>query len=419
MHGATTSGAPRGPGRLSIGALGRIVVPVVVLWAAVPVSAAESTDPATTTTSTTTTSTTTTSTTTTTPPTTSAPPPTTSVAPTTSAPPPTTLAPTTTLAGGDVTATTSAPPIAAPADVAPSTTLPAPQETTALDDAALDEAQVAELLALQHQFDELVAEEAAYLVEYEVRLQNVEQLDADLALLARDIALTELRVERARSDVDRIIGEQRENEAWLHRTQAELDTAIDRLRQQAVDSFIFGGTPLPRTWDAIFDPSEAHRVEVAQTYANVVVEDQQVSVDRIRHLEEQLEQIRAEIQANRSAAEQARRQVEILERQLEAQRDRVQQERDRAEAERSRLESVLAEIRRRKAAFDERLQTMVVESDNITRVLARAQGDQQPAARTPSDERAAGPDRDHQRVRPTDAPHLSDDPPTQRRRHQR
>jgi murein DD-endopeptidase MepM/ murein hydrolase activator NlpD len=340
------------------------------------VSAAESTDPATTTT---------TSTTTTAPPTTSTVPPTTlpptTLPPTTSSPPSTTsVVPTTTVGDDRSTTTTTAPPSNTPDDP----TATAPEGSAGpLDETGLDQQQVAELLALQRQYDELVAAEAVYLAEYEMSLRLVERLDADLAVLDGEIAHTERLVELARSDVERITADLRENEIWLRRTEAELATAIDRLRQQAVDSFIFGGAPIPQSWDALFDAREAHKLEVANAYANAVVEDQQEAVDRIRHLEEELEQIRAVIDTNRQAAEQARRQVEILERQLEAQRRRVQGERDRAEAERSRLDSLLAEMRRRKAAFDDRLQTMAVESDNIASVLARAQGDQQRAAQPP------------------------------------
>lgn len=352
------------------------MVIAALISSAVPVSAAEPEDPA---------STTTTSTTTI-PPTTTAPPPTSSAPPPTSSAPPSTTAPaevttsstTTTTPAPDNSTTTTAP---ADPSTAPETPGPVPAPT--LDEAALDEEQVADLLHLQHQYDELVADEAAYLAEYEVRLSEVEQLDADLVVLGEEITRTELQVERARSDVDRIRADLRANEDRLRETAIDLEAAIDRWRQQAVDSFMFAGTDIAGVWDAVLDGDSSQRAEAGYTYANAVVEDQQSTIERIRSLEAELEAINAEIDAKRQAAEEARRQVEALERRLESQRARVRAERERAEAERARIESVLAEIRSRKAAYDQRLQAMVVESDNISGVLARVQRGQLRAAEIP------------------------------------
>ena len=349
------------------GRIGWAVVIVAVSTGTLPAGAADSTE--TTTTTTTPNSTTTTvaagTTTSTTTTTTSAP-----VASTSTSVPP-----------GSTTTSTS--PASGTNDVTSTTSIPWPDEALELDDTDLSPEQIAELLELQAQYDELVADEADKLAEYQVRLGRVEQLDLELALLGVDIAQTEREVEQAHADLDRILDEQRANEARRRETAAELEDALDRLRRQAVAAFVFGGTGVSKALDLLLDLGSPQTADAAMTYANAIVENQQATIDEVRALEAEVEAIGEEIDANRSAAEDARREVEALEAQLEAQRIGMQDERDVAEAERIELEGVLAAIRSRKREYDERLNIMEIESDNITGILARAQRDQLKAETIP------------------------------------
>ncbi len=287
----------------------------------------------------------------------------------------------TTVPPGSTTTTTS--PAAVTDDVTSTTSIPLPDGALELDDTDLGPEQIAELLELLEQYDELVADEAEKLAEYQIRLGRVEQLDLELALLDVDIARTEREVERAQAELDRILGEQRANEARRRETATELEDALDRLRRQAVNAFVFGGTGVIQALDLLLDAGSPQTADAAMTYANAIVEDQQATIDKVRALEGVLEAIGEEIDANRSAAEDARREVEELEARLEVQRVGMQVERDLADAERIELEGVLAAIRSRKKEYDERLNIMEIESDNVTGILARAQRDQPKAESIP------------------------------------
>ena len=281
----------------------------------------------------------------------------------------TTLAPTTTTNPGPAGPTTTTLPDAS------TTTMPEPVDDTEIDQTALDAEQAAALLELQRGYDELVADEAETLAEYEIRLARVAELDAQLADLAADIAETEAELDAAVRRVERIEREQRANEAERRQAARDLDTARDRLRDHAIDAFV-GGSSSGDPLDAVLDAENAHAAEISLTYAETIVDLREAALLEVRELEAALEELAGEIEARHDDADEARAEVAALEASLEEQQAGLRAERDRADEERVEVETALNLIRDRKDDYDRRLQTMAVESDNISTVLARAQAGQ-------------------------------------------
>ena len=315
---------------------------------------------------------------------------TTTTAPTTTVP--TTTVPTTTPVETTTTVETTTSTATGPSDPATTTTGAAGTTSTTVpglgravgegtivpeSSTELDQEEIESLLALQHQYDELVADESATLAEYTIRLTRVEHLDAELALADVELDATELELERAVVRVRTLEREQRANIAARQRTSRELDDARAQLGRQAVDAFVVGGNASDRAWSAVLDADSASSAGIVMVYADVILDQQTTTIEGVEELEDELAATSIVIAEAQTEADNARKDIEELERELAAKRGGLQDERDRAEAERVALDAALTAIRNSKAEYDRRLQTMAVESDNITSVLNRAQRDQE------------------------------------------
>lgn len=236
----------------------------------------------------------------------------------------------------------------------------------------------ARLGALMADFEAAAAEEVAVLAELREVLLELDGLNVQLdAVMLR---VGEVRLRLAGAGVDARFARLRHDVAGegLDDVRAALADEEDRLRRQAVDSYIGGGEVELGVASALADLDAGNEAQTAREYASVVIDDQLdtvARVDALRGAVERLDAVVAEVEAAAVADENhLARITDEAEALARAQRDLVR----RAEAEAEALAERIGEIQERKASYAAQLARSGAGGGSIGAVLAAAQADQTP-----------------------------------------
>ena len=234
----------------------------------------------------------------------------------------------------------------------------------------------ARLGALLAEFEAAAAEEVEVLAELTEVLGQLDRLNLQLEDLME--RLGEVRLRLADAGIDARFARMRHDVAGegLDDVRAALAGEEDRLRQQAVDSYMGGGEVELGVESALADMDAGNEAEIAREYASVVIDDQLDTVDRVdalRQAVERLDALVADVEASALADEDriARIAAEATEL-ARAQRDLVRS----AEAEAEALAERIGEIQERKASFAAQLSSSGAGGGSIGGVLATTQASQ-------------------------------------------
>ncbi len=239
----------------------------------------------------------------------------------------------------------------------------------------------ARLGALLADFEATAAEEVEALAELSGVLAELDQLNVQLEALM--LRVGEVRLRMADAGIDARFARLRHDVAGegLDDVRAVLADEEDRLRQQAVDSYMGGGEVELGVESALADMDAGNESEIAREYASVVIDDQLDTVDRVdalRQAVERLESIVADVEASAIADEDRIAAITDEATQLaRAQRNLVRG----AEAEAAALAERIAEIQERKASYASQLSMSGAGGGSIGGVLAAAQAGQTPPTR--------------------------------------
>ncbi|MFN3216356.1 MAG: peptidoglycan DD-metalloendopeptidase family protein [Acidimicrobiales bacterium] len=236
----------------------------------------------------------------------------------------------------------------------------------------------ARLGALIADFEAAAAEEVEVLAELSAVLLELDQLNVQLdALMLR---VGEVRLRLADAGVDARFARLRHDVAGegLDDVRAALADEEDRLREQAVDSYMGGGAVELGVETALADMDAGNEAGIAREYASVVIDDQLDTVDRVdalRQAVERLDALVAEVEASAVADED--RIAGIADEAAElarAQRSLVRS----AEAEAEALAERIGEIQARKSSYAAQLASSGAGGGSVGGLLAETQAGQTP-----------------------------------------
>lgn len=230
-------------------------------------------------------------------------------------------------------------------------------------------------------YDEAVAQEAAVLEAYDASVLRVEQLNAEVAALEERLGAVEAELAAAETAVRAAQDRLGAARAELTAVRAELAFQQDRLRSQAVDSYVGAGRAEGASL-SMMAASTANDAGKTQVYAGVVVEEQRRTVERVKGLTEEAGRLEAEASSAEVAAAEARDRVVARRDELAATRAERIDAQAAASAEASRQQGLLAEIQARRNDYLQRIAELTTASDGIGQILAARQAGQQLPAST-------------------------------------
>lgn len=159
--------------------------------------------------------------------------------------------------------------------------------------------------------------------------------------------------------------------ARLRTTERDLAEALAELRDQAVESFIVGGSD--ETVSVLSRAEDLREVAAAATYRSVVLEQQDLIVERVERLKVKRERQGVAASSAKTAAADAVGEAEDRARIVDAERSELRVLRDANDAAIATHAALLAEVQQRKAAYEAELGVFVQLSESLAAALAERQ----------------------------------------------
>jgi murein DD-endopeptidase MepM/ murein hydrolase activator NlpD len=260
--------------------------------------------------------------------------------------------------------------IAVAAPVAAGAAAPAPSDRQRQIDA--------EARRLRQQVDEVAAQEADLLAELNVSRRARKELDAKLAELDRSLVGAQADQQRVDTELVEAVAAEQTATAAVEAAVRDLRTAKQTMREEAVQAYIeWGSAPdMTHVLYAVKDVNDAPRI---QAYIDAVTSMQ---ARAIRHFDKQQRTTAAlEDAAKEAKASVAARQQEATARRVALQTARAEQAdaQAAAAAEAANEQRLLAQVQSRRRAYQQRLNELQRESNDIAAQLRRRQRGQAPA----------------------------------------
>lgn len=159
--------------------------------------------------------------------------------------------------------------------------------------------------------------------------------------------------------------------ARLRATEADLAEALAELRDQAVDSFIVGGHDEPL--GVFMGAEDLREIGAASTYRAVVLEKQDLIVERVEDLKVRREREAAAAGVAKGSAAEAMTEAASRKQIVEAERSELRVLEAATATAVMTHTSLLAEVQLRKAGYEAELAALVQVSDSIAAALAARQ----------------------------------------------
>jgi len=295
--------------------------------------------------------------------------PTASTTPSTVVPTTTQLPPsTTTTTTAHATTTTSS---AASSSSTTSTTI----EPSVIDPPiTLAPGQLDELQKLSTDYEGLTEEEINLLKRFlEAQLQatdlagEVDQLNGAVVKVRAELTAAEAKVVEANKRVFQA-------EARLAEAEKKLFAERARLRVRAVDAYIGGGTGGGHaSTNAIMRAETIDDLGKTLVYSDVVVANQQDTVERVGELRDKVDAAEAEAEAARDAVVKARDEVAHRKAEIEGQLSVQTRTRDSVTKTADEIKVLIEEISKKREAYAARISVLTRVSDSISETLRKAE----------------------------------------------
>ncbi|MEX2659516.1 MAG: peptidoglycan DD-metalloendopeptidase family protein [Acidimicrobiales bacterium] len=159
--------------------------------------------------------------------------------------------------------------------------------------------------------------------------------------------------------------------ARLRATERDLAAALDELRDQAVDSFIVGGHDEPL--GVLMNAEDLREMGAAATYRAVVLEHQDLIVERVELLKVKRENRAEAAEVAKGVAADAVTEAEIRRQAVDAERTELRVLQTANAAAVATHATLLAEVQHRKAGYETELAALIQVSESLAAALATRQ----------------------------------------------
>jgi murein DD-endopeptidase MepM/ murein hydrolase activator NlpD len=275
---------------------------------------------------------------------------------------------TTTTLGESTTTTTTSPGETTTTRPGATTTTTGPDGPDGPDVDPYDPSALQELL---DSYDEAVAMEAELLAQFELSMEQINQLNQTMVLL--NDTITQVEAELLDAEATLVEAEDRVElaEVQLADVERRLDEAHRLLEAQAVAAYVAGGSS-PGVY-ALLSADSTDELETATAYAGAVKEETDSVIERFNRLEDEAQELRTEAREAAEEAEDARDEVEEQREALESERERQAKAQADAFVAALAQQGLIADIEAQRGSYEERLRTLAGSSDSINEALREAQ----------------------------------------------
>lgn len=278
------------------------------------------------------------------------------------------------------TTTTSTTPVGPDTPIGPDTpltTLPG-QTTTTLEGVpappTLSEAELQELTVLSSDYELATADEIEFLKRYLDAQQQATLIADEVQKLNLKVATVQAELNAAQGRVDVADKELKVVDARLSETNDELQRERQRLRTQAVQAYMGGGSPGGNaTAEAVVKAHTMNDLSTSLVYADTLVSEQRRTISRVGELRDEVERLLDEAEAKQEVARQARDEVASRKSGVEAEREAQELLRVKVQANADLQQQLLKEVAEKRAGYAERITALTRVSDGISETLAKRQ----------------------------------------------
>jgi murein DD-endopeptidase MepM/ murein hydrolase activator NlpD len=250
-----------------------------------------------------------------------------------------------------------------------------PHQVPSGDGGCIDPAVLAQILA---DYEAAAREERLALDELAVALERLDDLRTRLSELEEQVAAAKRRLVVAAEDAAYAALRRQVSEENLADVEAALADEEQRLRAQAVESYINGGEAEVASQAAILDAESLTDPGTHQVYAQAMVDDQLATLDRIDALEHAVAALGERVEELTAEAAVTVDELAVLEREVAELLGRQRMLVAEAELQTEDLAATIAEIQARKAQYAEELAVTAGGGGAIGDLLNAAQAGQSP-----------------------------------------
>lgn len=228
---------------------------------------------------------------------------------------------------------------------------------------------------VQAEYDEVLGAEQQLLDELARLTAERERVGAELQRLELEAAARQTELADARNALTAAVREEAEQVAARKRADRDVATTRERLRRQAVATFVSGGENSD-VLGAILRADSITEADTALMYSRAVVTDTDTLLDQLK--EAQARRVRAQraAEAARASAQRNRDSIQVLTDAAIAARDQQRQLATKLDVTSWTETLKLQEIQARKVAVEVRITAMNHASDGVQQLLAAVQADQ-------------------------------------------
>ena len=236
--------------------------------------------------------------------------------------------------------------------------------------------RASQVAGLRQQVSEASGEEARLLEGLDRADDRRRELDARLARLDTEMASLQREADAAESRLEAVQGDFVRAQTTLALTSDELAAARNQLRRRAVSAYV-GAAPASAA-DLVLRSRSLREVAANLGYLESLARLDRDAVSRYGALRAATEQQRGPVEAAKEEAK-AQRDV-VIERHADLDARRAEQDALRREvvAEQDGHERLIAEVRARKAEFEDQIAALRAESGSVSSLLQGVQGGQAP-----------------------------------------
>ncbi|MGH9188266.1 MAG: peptidoglycan DD-metalloendopeptidase family protein [Acidimicrobiales bacterium] len=243
-----------------------------------------------------------------------------------------------------------------------------------------------ELEQARHQLEAANAEEALLLTDYQVTAARLVELGTEGRRLDQSVAAAEAATSNAQLSLDVLTAQVAEARVRLAEITRRLEDARIRLRAEAVEAYMHGGTPLRAVAGAL-DHASLGDFQSSLTYASIVLGDHQATIDEFRALEEDADRTAAQLAESEAAAATTRDELAAQQAKLGSDRAAVAALEGETQTVAAHQRDLVAQAETKRATFEQLVAHLEAESARIAEELRQRQ-----AAEEARQRRSTNPD---------------------------
>ena len=228
-----------------------------------------------------------------------------------------------------------------------------------------------QLSSLRTQINEVSAEEAALLKQYDLILAERKALDVKVSALDMQVAAAQGRLDTANDALAKVDGEVAAAEQLLAEANGALSSARRSLNSRAVAAYV--DQPEFRLVDAVLRARTYRDMAAAKGYLETLIETEADNVDQVKIAKAERESARHALDAGRNQAAAARDVVVQQVAEVKSARQAQDVVRQQVAAKEAARLALVQKARSQKAAFQKQVAALQAESNSITSLLRGVQ----------------------------------------------